>query len=78
MIDDLRYKISDELLHAICSLQDAFAYVQYAEQLSLGRCNGGYGGDLRFRITALRRQINNAVTHAAIIRDISKGEINAD
>jgi len=78
MTDDLRYKISDELLHAICSLQDAYAYVQYAEQLALGRCNGGYGGDLRFRITALRRQINNAVTHAAIIRDISKGEINAD
>jgi hypothetical protein len=78
MTDDLRYKISDELLHAICSLQDAFAYVQYAEQLALGRCNGGYGGDLRFRISALRRQINNAVTHAAIIRDISKGEINAD
>lgn len=78
MTDDLRYKISDELLHAICSLQDAFAYVQYAEQLALGRCNGGYGGDLRFRISALRRQINNAVTHAAIIRDISKGELNAD
>lgn len=78
MTDDLRYKISDELLHAICSLQDAFAYVQYAEQLALGRCNGGIRGDLRFRISALRRQINNAVTHAAIIRDISKGEINAD
>jgi hypothetical protein len=78
MTDDLRYKISDELLHAICSLQDAYAYVQYAEQLALGRCNGGYGGDLRFRISALRKQINNAVTHAAIIRDISKGEINAD
>ena len=69
MTDDLRYKISDELLHAICSLQDAYAYVQYAEQLALGRCNGGYGGDLRFRITALRRQINNTVNHAAIIRD---------
>ena len=78
MTDDLRYKISDELLHAICSLQDAYAYVQYAEQLALGRCNGGYGGDLRFRISALRKQVNNAVTHAAIIRDISKGEINAD
>ena len=78
MTNDLRYKISDELLHAICSLQDAYAYVQYAEQLALGRCNGGYGGDLRFRITALRRQINNTVNHAAIIRDISKGEINAD
>lgn len=78
MTDDLRYKISDELLHAICSLQDAYAYVQYAEQLALGRCNGGYGGDLRFRISALRKQINNAVTHAAIIRDISKEEINAD
>lgn len=77
MTDDLRYKISDELLHAICSLQDAYAYVQYAEQLALGRCHGGYGGDLRFRISALRRQINNAVNHAAIIRDISKGEINA-
>ena len=78
MTDDLRYKISDELLHAICSLQDAYAYVQYAEQLARGRCNGGYGGDLRFRITALRRQINNTVNHAAIIRDICKGEINAD
>lgn len=78
MTDDLRYKISDELLHAICSLQDAFAYVQYAEQLARGRCNGGIRGDLRFRISALRQQINNAVTHAAIIRDISKGEINAD
>ena len=78
MTDDLRYKISDELLHAICSLQDAYAYVQYAEQLALGRCKGGYGGDLRFRISALRRQINNAVTHVAIIRDICRGEINAD
>ena len=78
MTDDLRYKISDELLHAICSLQDSCAYVQYAEQLALGRCNGGIRGDLRFRISALRQQINNAVTHAAIIRDISKGEINAD
>lgn len=74
MTDDLRYKISDELLHAICSLQDAYAYVQYAEQLALGRCNGGYGGDLRFRISALRRQINNAVTHAAIIRQNIRGE----
>ena len=78
MTDDLRYKISDELLHAICSLQDAYAYVQYAEQLALGRCNGGIRGDLRFRIRALRQQINNAVTHAAIIRDISRGELNAD
>ena len=78
MTDDLRYKISDELLHAICSLQVAYAYVQHAELLALGRCNGGYGGDLRFRISALRRQINNAVTHAAIIRDISRGELNAD
>lgn len=78
MTDDLRYKISDELLHAICSLQDAYAYVQSVEQLALGRCNGGIRGDLRFRITALRRQINNAVTHAAIIRDISRGELNAD
>jgi len=78
MTDDLRYKISDELLHAICSLQDAFAHCTYAEELALGRCNGGIRGDLRFRISALRRQINNAVTHAAIIRDISKGEINAD
>ena len=69
MTDDVRYKISDELLHAICSLQDSYAYVQYAEQLALGRCNGGIRGDLRFRISALRRQINNAVTHAAIIRD---------
>ena len=74
MTDDLRYKISDELLHAICSLQDAYAYVQYAEQLALGRCNGGRGGDLRFRISALRRQINNAVTHAAIIRQTIRGE----
>jgi hypothetical protein len=48
--------------------------VQYAEQLALGRCNGGYGGDLRFRISALRRQINNAVTHAAIIRQNIRGE----
>lgn len=53
MTDDLRYKISDELLHAICSLQDAYAYVQYAEQLACGRCNGGRGGDLRFRISDL-------------------------
>ena len=74
MTDDLRYKISDELLHAICSLQDAYAYVQYAEQLALGRCNGGIRGDLRFRISALRRQINNAVTHAAVIRQNIRGE----
>lgn len=78
MTDDLRYKISDELLHAICSLQDAFAHCTYAEELARGRCNGGIRGDLRFRISALRQQINNAVTHAAIIRDICKGEINAD
>ena len=78
MTDDLRYKISDELLHAICSLQDAYAYVQYAEQLALGRCHGGIRGDLRFRISALRQQINNAVTHAAIIRESlkSQGEKN--
>ena len=34
MTDDLRYKISDELLHAICSLQDAFAYAEHAEELA--------------------------------------------
>ena len=72
MTDDLRYKISDELLHAICSLQDAFAHCTYAEELARGRCNGGIRVDLRFRISALRRQINNAVTHAAIIRESLK------
>lgn len=65
MTDDLRYKISDELLHAICSLQDAFAYAQHAEQLAR---QAGEGAE-RMKISDLRRQINNAVTHAAIIRD---------
>ena len=70
MTDDLRYKISDELLHAICSLQDAYAYVQHAEQLAR---QAGEGAE-RMKISDLRRQINNAVTHAAVIRQNIRGE----
>lgn len=68
MTDDLRYKISDELLHAICSLQDAFAYAQHAEQLA--RQAGG--GAERMKISDLCRQINNAVTHAALLHAVGE------
>ena len=74
MTDELRYEIAGELLRTVTALQDAFAYAQHAEQLAR---QAGEGAE-RMKISALRRQINNAVTHAAIIRDISKGEINAD
>lgn len=74
MTDEERDAIRYELLRTIGALQDAFAYAQHAEQLA---CQAG-GGAERMKLSDLRRQINNAVTHAAIIRDISKGEINAD
>lgn len=59
--DQIRY----ELLRCITSLQDAFAYAQHAEQLAR---QAGEGAE-RMKISDLCRQINNAVTHAAIIRD---------
>lgn len=65
MTDEQRYEIASELLRTVTALQDAFAYAQHAEQLA--RQAGG--GAERMKISALRRQINNAVTHAAIIRD---------
>lgn len=70
MTDKTRY----ELLRVIGALQDAFAYAQHAEQLAR---QAGQRSE-RMKLSDLRRQINNAVTHAAVIRDISKGEINAD
>lgn len=74
MTDEQRYEIASELLRTVTALQDAFAYAQHAEQLARQAEEGAE----RMKISALRRQINNAVTHAAIIRDICKGEINAD
>lgn len=63
--DQIRY----ELLRTIGALQDAFAYVQHAEQLA----REYNAGAERMKISDLCRQINNAVTHAAIIRQNING-----
>ena len=65
MTDEQRYGIASELLRTATALQDAFAYAQHAEQLA---CQAREGAE-RMKISDLCRQINNAVTHAAIIRD---------
>lgn len=70
MTDEQRYEIASELLRTATALQDAFAYAQHAEQLV---CQAGEGAE-RMKISALRRQINNAVTHAAVIRQNIRGE----
>lgn len=70
MTDEQRYEIASELLRTIGALQDAFAYVQHAEQLA----REYNAGAERMKISDLRRQINNAVTHAAIIRQTIRGE----
>ena len=59
--DLIRY----ELLRAAGALQDAFAYAQHAEQMA----REFDAGAERMKIAALRRQINSAVDHAAIIRE---------
>ena len=70
MTDEQRYEIASELLRTVTALQDAFAYAQHAEQLSR---QAGEGAE-RMKISDLRRQINNAVTHAAVIRQTIRGE----
>ena len=63
-------KIASELLRTVTALQDAFAYTQHAEQLAR---QAGEGAE-RMKISDLRRQINNAVTHAAVIRQNIRSE----
>lgn len=70
MTDAQRYEIASELLRTVTALQDAFAYAQHAEQLAR---QTGEGAEW-MKISALRRQINNAVTHAAVIRQTIRGE----
>ena len=70
MTDEQRYEIASELLRTVTALQDAFAYAQHAEQLVR---QAGEGAE-RMKISDLRRQINNAVTHAAVIRQNIRGE----
>lgn len=74
MTDEQRYEIASELLRTVTALQDAFAYAQHAEQLAR---QAGEGAE-RMKISDLRRQINNAADHAAIIRESlkSQGEKN--
>lgn len=74
MTDEQRYEIASELLRTVTALQDAFAYAQHAEQLAR---QSGKGAE-RMKISDLRRQINNAADHAAIIRESlkSQGEKN--
>lgn len=68
MTDEQRYEIASELLRTVTALQDAFAYAQHAEQLARQAEEGAE----RMKISDLCRQINNAVTHAAIIRESLK------
>lgn len=70
MTDEQRYEIASELLRTVTALQDAFAYAQHAEQLAR---QAGQGSE-RMKLSDLRRQINNAVTHAAIIRESLKSQ----
>lgn len=74
MTDEQTDKTRYELLRVIGALQDAFAYAQHAEQLAR---QAGEGAE-RMKISDLRRQINNAADHAAIIRESlkSQGEKN--
>lgn len=70
MTDEQRYEIASELLRTVTALQDAFAYAQHAEQLAR---HAGEGAE-RMKISDLCRQINNAVTHAAVIRQNIRGK----
>lgn len=68
MNDNTRYQIVNTLVQAIGSLQAAYAYALHAEQIA--REDGAKGTAMR--IGGLRRQINSAADHAAIIRESLK------
>lgn len=68
MNDNARYQIMNVLMQAIGSLQSAYAYALHAEQIA--REDGAKGTAMR--IGGLRRQINSAADHAAIIRESLK------